>query len=201
MNQQCLVAHRLHWMIFPFFSSVLSDVVFILLTPYSFHPAVLAVEQLLPLGCRLSQPGVFAAGELLKWQKIQDLPQVSAICGTSHNNTASSPARDSQGYPALVAWSSSILVSCHSIFFTIFAKQRTPLLLVQGVIESAHSNTGLRKGGSLCKLKCGSWEPATEWRHSSWWSLELLQIWTSSQTKACPPSRRFRLLFVRLFFH
>lgn len=95
-----MLAHVPHWMIMPFFSAFPSYVVFILSTSHSFHPSVLAVEQLLPLGCRLPHPGVFAAGELLKWQKIQDLPQVSAICGTSHNNTASFLARDSQGASA-----------------------------------------------------------------------------------------------------
>lgn len=46
---------------------------------FSVRPSVVAVEQLLPLGCCLPYPGVFAAGELLKWQKIQDLPQVSTV--------------------------------------------------------------------------------------------------------------------------
>lgn len=86
--------------------SVLSYVLVFLSTPPSFRPFVLAVEQLLSPGCRLPHPGVFAAGELLKRQKIQDLPQVSAICETSHDNTASSPAK---GHPALVASSSKLL--------------------------------------------------------------------------------------------
>lgn len=88
-----------------------------------------------------------------EWNTITQLPPQQEI------------HRDTPHWSPLV-W--SILLSCNSIFYR--AEQRTPLLLIQGVVESMHSNTGLRKGGSLSKLKCRSWQPAADILHDGVWS-------------------------------
>lgn len=143
-----MLAHILHWMILPFFCWVLSYVLVLLLTPPSFLPSLLAVEQLLSLGCRLPHPGVFAAGELLKWQKIQDLPQVSAVCGTSPRYHGFLPQRKDIQHSLPRVWSSCSYICWAKSSFNV----------IPGAVEYTRCTQlqATEKVGVLWDLRCRS---------------------------------------------